>query len=236
MSLNDVLKSYVKTKPAGAAMVGRQLLDDNNVKLVLKKDSITLNDAREAVFQANYSLIPVNDTFVSMGAYATIIAHRSAKQVKDLSSKMVQLNASSFMDEELKTIWSKEKIEGDEYFTRANDVDIDEILQSVTAVAMLASFDFSTFNPQYSVGSTVDIYIVKDGKAQTVTGKVSSIDKHLVTVMTDDGKVEVASGAVIKTYETPTEMNEVVKHLGRAYNPKDGSMDYGKLFKDKGAV
>jgi hypothetical protein len=234
MSLTDVMAKYNKTKPAGATMVGRQLLDDNNVKLVLKKDSITLSDAREAVFKANYSLMPVNDTFVAMGAYATIIAHRSPKQVKDINSKMVQLNASSFMDEELGSIWSKENIEGSEYFTRENDVNIDEILQSVTAISMLASFDFSTFNPKYSLGSTVDIYVIKDGRPQTLTGKVCGIEKQNVCVMTDDGKVEVASGAVVKTYETPAEMNEVVKHLGKAYNPKDGSMDYGKLFKERG--
>jgi hypothetical protein len=233
-----IVSNYLNKKrsmtTAGISICDYNLLNKDNVKLVFSSsDPIELLTARNLVFNKfDYSMIPVNETFASSkqedGMFqASIIAHRSPMKVKDVQTDMTKISANSYLDEKVGDIWEKQEIEGKEYFVRNNDEDIAKILE---AIAVTAGRNLQDVAPRWDVGTTVDVYVVKDGKPVVLSGKVKQIKGQTVVVMVNRQAIEVPSASIIKAYSDAGERNEVVDFLKKAYNPPNADFDYGSLF------
>ena len=244
--MNRVANNYSKSKKQdatlGIGITSYQKLDKDNIKFIVSSsEELDLNKIIEFIYSSfDYALIPVNRSLRRYHGddklfYATVIAHRSPKIcAKVETSTFVKLNANSYLNEEMGTVWEKEKIGEEDFYVRQNDDDLDEVMDAISLSANIgisAAFDMTTFNPKYDVGSEVDVYYIKNSKPIIEKGKVTGLSKENVSVSVGGGKIDVPSGSIVKVYPGKGEETDVVDFLKKCYNPKGNvDFDYGALF------
>lgn len=227
-------------------------LGKNSAKIVIgSTNPIDLSTARDFIFSiTGHTLIPCNETFTAYVNnhsdihYASMIAYRTTEmQVSEddpRAQAFVQVNANTYLDQNIGSVWEKSIVEGKPYYVRQNDDDVETLLKTFNLTASVSeNLAIDAFSPDLSKGVNVVEFFVHDkfGKTGVEHGIVKAVAEATVSVQVGEHLVTIPTLAVTKvvSVEGASSISEVIDYLKKAYNPSDGSIDYAKMFKDKGA-
>ena len=242
MKADKILSRYRENRNplAGICLAAFSLVGDSVAKLMLVGSlPFDQNEARQFVFQRfGYKLFPLLGTY-EFGRkdrstfWCTLFAAKPLNVVEPAENKknLVQMNANAWLDQDIGKVWAKETIDGKEFLVRSNDDNLGELLNLVSLQASSTARTLQVPMIACKVGDLVDVVTIIDGKPMTVKGTVKAVSSTHCTVSTTDGDLSVPLGSVVRKHITQEESDKVVDYLSQAYNPKNGSFDYGALFK-----
>lgn len=238
---NKILSRYADKKSKignfGIFTAAYEKLGDNSAKLIIGSSSpLTADRVRAYVFDiTSHKMLPSMDTMTitedkRKGVfYASVFVHRSPVQLKPVNEvnlkSFTQINANSYLDESMSTVWSRVDKDGVPYFVRQNDEKVEDILeaaQKCTANVMRASArDFAL---KAQVGDHIEFFAMdENGLTGKGLGKVDKINTDKLDVTVGEGeeelKVSIPASAIIRVVPmaAASSIEEVIKYLEDAY-------------------
>ncbi len=234
----NIINNYMKAKSENATLgmytVSASLLGNHSTKIIIGSATpINLNSAREFIFAAtDNKLVPYNETFKTYedkhGFYASMIAYRSAIQHKteEAVKGFTQISANSYLDTDLNQVWTKENIDGKNFYIRQNDDQLEEIMQNalyITSSSNVAlSVNPNTFEETIEADDFVEFFTLDvDGNPGKSLGQISDISNEgdMVTVKVQDQEVAIPASAILNkiNIQAASSKAEVMEYLKKAY-------------------
>lgn len=227
----------------GAFVAAVQPLGEKTVRIILASHKeLEVTAAREFVFAASrHNLIPYTPTFskyqgtdgmcyAGITAYVVDIQHLSVDDPK--AATFANLQANTFIDQELGNVWERKTIDNKSYFVRSSEDDLESILSEMQAsYGSKTGVDVRAFAPKVGVGNVVSFFTMDvEGKPGTATGIVASVHGTDVKVKSNEHFYTIPMFAInqVVQMQAGDAPEEVIKFLREAYNVE--GIDYAGLF------
>jgi hypothetical protein len=144
---------------------------------------------------------------------------------------MVQVSASTYLDEALGSTWQKADKDGKTYFVRQNVENLEEVLRTARYGTMTASIRASAnvdeSMPKAEVGDTAEVFAMdEDGNVGKALGKIEKIEDgnvDLAIASDEEGKeptkVQVPASAIMRVVpmSAANSKKEVIDFLMQSY-------------------
>jgi len=240
-SIDRITDKYLSTKKEnnilGVQVASCEAIDNNAIKMLIASSTpIKPNTASAFVYAStDHTLSPYPPSFVELlnsndgNYYASIIAYRMPFKMKvdDPSNKLVQIGASSYLDESVDEIWEKTEVEGKSVFFRKNDTSIDNIVDDMMLASSIPT-KVSIPKLTFEKGTIVEAFALdKKGEPKKIIGKVLDYIEDQIVIKSDK-LYNVKANAVYKNIIKGSTPNEVMEYLKKAYS-NGNSEEYEKL-------
>lgn len=244
---NEMVKEKgISSNSIGIRVVASKALGRNTVRVIVSSaGKLDLPSVKNFIFNAsNYTLIPFNDSYLESNTDSNSFAsiHCTFSRVCHLreddprATRIVQLSANTYLDQEIGTVWQKKNIENVNYFVRSSEDDVEKILTEMNAnypANIKASME--DFIPSMAVGNVISFFAHTDKGSSIEQGIIASIDsaKQAIKVKSNNHFYTIPLLAVHRVVALAAGdiPEDVINYLKQAYNPKDGSFDYAEMFK-----